>query len=370
MHSTPSNILIVEDHPGDAELLEIHLSSFVDGRAISTVQTLCDARDALAETPDAIVLLDLGLPDAQGLDGLNALLRHPNINAIIVLTGMSDHELAIEALRMGAQDYIHKNNFNRDDLRRAIQYAVARAEHARLERALKPTRDLATIGRLVSAYSHQIKNPLSFIHSSNGFIGTLVEPLRQACQDEESRAHLDDLSACAQDIQEGVGRIRTIADSISSYSKLPSAVDEDLTLSDVVSMALAMLPQVDAARVLVDVHENIPLPVAHDLLIFSLSALIENAARFAFEARDVIVVDAESANGVLSVRVRDHGPGFTPEAMKKGAQAFFTTEPHRSGLGLTLAREVALAYQGTLKIENHPEGGAAVTLELPLSAFS
>ena len=368
MQPTPSNILIVEDHPGDVELLSIHLSSFAETSTISTVQTLGEAREALADTPGAIVLLDLGLPDAQGLDGLTALLDHPNIDSIIVLTGRSDEALELEALRLGAQDYIQKNSVTRDDLRRAIRYASARSK--RLERALTSTRDLATIGRLVSAYSRQLEAPLSSVRASNEAVGALVEPLRQGCGGEGVQTHLDDLSARTRDIQRDLARACALVDTITSYSEGRGPLDRNLKLSNIVSMALATLPKAEVPRVVIGIEENVSLPVTHDLVIFAVSALIENAMVFAPDAFYLIFVDATCAGGRLQVRVRDHGPGFTPSVMREATHPFFTTTSNRSGLGLTLAREVARAYQGTLELENHPEGGAVVTLDLALSAFS
>jgi serine phosphatase RsbU (regulator of sigma subunit) len=153
--SLTHTILLVEDDEGDALLVREALERAAPDLRLERVGTLAGA---LEQLPDAIacVLLDLGLPDTTGLDGLRRLREHAPEAAVVVLTGQSDERLGIEALGAGAQDYLVKGQVEPPILARAISYAVERrraelseqellearlqaSENARLERGLLPT---------------------------------------------------------------------------------------------------------------------------------------------------------------------------------------------------------------------------------------
>lgn len=120
-------ILLVEDNLGDARLAEELLAAISDFEAhVTCVGRLADAEDALVQQPIDLVLLDLSLPDSQGLDGLRQLQSLAQHAPIIVLSGSSDKALALEALKHGAQDYLIKGTMNAEGLARVIQYSIER----------------------------------------------------------------------------------------------------------------------------------------------------------------------------------------------------------------------------------------------------
>ncbi len=121
------HVLVVEDNPADADLIRETLPetgplSF----SIESVPRLCDATARLNRNGLDLIIIDLGLPDSQGLDTFHKLRdAAPNI-ATIVLTGNDDLELAITAVREGAQDYLVKGQVGGGVLMRAARYAVER----------------------------------------------------------------------------------------------------------------------------------------------------------------------------------------------------------------------------------------------------
>jgi serine phosphatase RsbU (regulator of sigma subunit) len=153
--STEQPILVVEDDEGDAILVRACLEEAgVGAEAIVRTRTLAEATDALATKPSC-VLLDLSLPDADGLTALTTVVEASPDTAVIVLTGRHD-PVGLDALAGGAQDYLVKDDITADLLGRSIRYAVERkraqrtsqqlrearlssAEKARLERGLLPT---------------------------------------------------------------------------------------------------------------------------------------------------------------------------------------------------------------------------------------
>ena len=123
-------VLLVEDNPGDAALI----AEMVDGDEmrirISTVGTLRDGCKLLSTELFDAVLLDLRLPDGEGLDCVHSIREASAMPAILVLTGLESEALALECLSVGAQDYINKNEIRPYGLRRAIGYAITRVREA------------------------------------------------------------------------------------------------------------------------------------------------------------------------------------------------------------------------------------------------
>ena len=121
------DILLVEDNPGDARLIREYLSEVKTGSYhIQAAETLDGALSALSNRDFDVVLVDLALPDSQGLDTLDRVLAQAPGNPIIVLTGLDDEETALEAVRHGAADYLFKGRIDPGLLSRAIGYAIER----------------------------------------------------------------------------------------------------------------------------------------------------------------------------------------------------------------------------------------------------
>ena len=125
----PSVVLLVEDNPADAELLSVRLEGSA-GTPLRLVQvgSVAEARSALRHSIVDVVILDLSLPDAQGLVALYQILPAAPGVPVIVLTGSADQSLALEALRAGAQDYVVKPSPDGPTLRRILRYARERQQ--------------------------------------------------------------------------------------------------------------------------------------------------------------------------------------------------------------------------------------------------
>jgi serine phosphatase RsbU (regulator of sigma subunit) len=159
-------VLLVEDDDGDALLVEELLADVDAPVVVQRARSLGQAKTLVSGV--ACVLLDLGLPDSQGLQGLRQLLSIEPEAAIVVLTGDASEHLGEQAVRSGAQDYLVKGEVAGPMLHRVIRYAVERRrateaqrelriaqvlaqENARLERGLLPSPLLADPRLRVSA---------------------------------------------------------------------------------------------------------------------------------------------------------------------------------------------------------------------------
>ncbi|MFC2130373.1 PAS domain S-box protein [Bacteroidota bacterium] len=122
------NILLVEDNKGDAILIREYLAECIEetGCNLLHVSRLSEARDELKKKKYDIVLLDLGLPDSKGLETFKVLRKEIPSATIVILTGLDDENISLEAISSGAQDYLNKGNLNTYNLRKSIMYSIER----------------------------------------------------------------------------------------------------------------------------------------------------------------------------------------------------------------------------------------------------
>ena len=148
------HLLIVEDNPADADLLREALPETGPIRFLGEcAPRLSEALTRLAAGGIDFVVTDLGLPDSQGLATFRALHQAAPDLPIIVLTVGDDEEVAVAAVREGAQDFLVKGQINGNLLVRAVRYALERkraerkleAEHRRLQKAFEEIRTLRGI---------------------------------------------------------------------------------------------------------------------------------------------------------------------------------------------------------------------------------
>jgi putative two-component system response regulator len=144
MH-TPLKILVLEDNLDDVDLLCSTLAE--ESPSCFEVKHLARLREVKQCLGDGfaadVILLDLGLPDSRGLDTFLRLHRQVPQIPIVVLTGLDDKNLAIKAVRHGAQDYLVKDKMNVDSLVRAIRFSI---ERMKAEKALRRARDELEVG--------------------------------------------------------------------------------------------------------------------------------------------------------------------------------------------------------------------------------
>lgn len=106
------NILIVEDNPGDLELIKEHLNSAIFEGKLFNAEKLNNAIKIVNENLIDVVLLDLNLPDSNGFDTFLNFKNAIDEVAIILLTGLEDNEIGYKAVEEGAQDFIVKNKLS------------------------------------------------------------------------------------------------------------------------------------------------------------------------------------------------------------------------------------------------------------------
>ena len=127
-------VLIVEDDPSDAKLVRSTLSVSVQRYEAEVADCISTAIERLKASTFDVILLDMGLPDSQGIDTVSKVHNeYPDI-PIVVLTGLDDDETGIRAVQIGAQDYLVKGSVSSNLMTKTIRYAI---ERKRTEDALK-----------------------------------------------------------------------------------------------------------------------------------------------------------------------------------------------------------------------------------------
>jgi len=154
MSSPSPSVLLVEDNPGDAELVRERLEEGQSAGEVDCVTRLSDGLAHLGQKQPAVVLLDLNLPDSHGVETVRRVLETaPNV-PVVVLSGQNDEELAMQALNSGVQDYILKKDLTSQGLSRAMRFAIQRQtllrslDARRTEREQFKKRFLANLSQL------------------------------------------------------------------------------------------------------------------------------------------------------------------------------------------------------------------------------
>lgn len=333
----PLQVLLVEDNPGDATLIETHLDRVAGGDlgtdlSLTHVETLTATLDRLAAERFDVVLLDLGLPESTGIETAERVLEAFPSVPVVVLTGLQNREVAVEAIRAGAQDYLNKNeHIEGPMLARAIRYAVERkAREQQLELRTERLEEFASL------ISHELRNPLSI---ASGYARLARDG--QAAP-ETALAEIDD----------ALDRMGTLVDKLHRLTSLSTADGVDPV--DIGTAAEKSWNSVPASEATLEVADALPTVAANPDHIRSLfDQLFHNAVEHAGEAVDV-EVGALDDDGFY---IADDGPGIPPEEQGELFEHGSTggTDPR---LGLTIVRNVARDHGWEVHAAESDSGGA------------
>jgi DNA-binding NarL/FixJ family response regulator len=154
-----TNVLIVEDSPSDLDLILEAIGELdeVEILEVRTATSLGEAFRLLAESLADLILLDLGLPDSRGLDTLRRIHSRLSHVPIVVFTSLYNTEIGLEAVRIGAQDYLVKGETTGDALTHAIHCAVVRHQSQEHQARSSVDEELDALDRVREALSPQTK---------------------------------------------------------------------------------------------------------------------------------------------------------------------------------------------------------------------
>ena len=398
-------ILLVEDDPEDVELIEILLSEIRNW--VVTFKNASTLREAIAilqgkEEID-VILLDLSLPDEYGLETFHQLHSQFPLLPIVVLTGNSDDQMAMQSLEAGAQDYLIKGEFSGRLLIRSMQYAIERQRQRQRQQQqsqelsqaleqLKATQaqlveseKMAALGSLVAGVAHEINTPLSIGVTASS---TLVEKTQEFSQiyhngtmkrsqlikfletaEQSSSIILSNLNRAAELIQS----FKQVAVDQSSESRRPFKLKEYLQ-----ETLTALRPKFTGTKHTAEIRgkESLIIDSYPGALSQIITNLVINSLIHAYspEDRGFIVIDFQPAcafygkEAEVILSYTDDGRGIPPETKEKIFDPFFTTKRGQggSGLGLHLVYNlVSQKLQGTIACESQVGIGTRFTIKFP-----
>ncbi len=180
MNSILNKILLIEDNPGDARLVQVMLSEVDDPTFsfdIECAAKLSTGLEFLAKNKVNVILLDLSLPDSHGLDTFFKVYKQSPETPIVVLSGFKDETLSIEAVKNGAQDYLVKGHVDGHLLKRSIRYAIERQgiERELLESKQRYTRLVQMVPDVV--YTIDAEGVFTFVNDAIRNLGYEPEQL-------------------------------------------------------------------------------------------------------------------------------------------------------------------------------------------------
>jgi signal transduction histidine kinase len=228
-------------------------------------------------------------------------------------------------------------------------------EQIRLKEELSRAQRLSSLGEMVAGVSHEIRNPLGIIRSSAGLLKKKMDKL-------------DPSNTIPDIIVEEAERLNNIITDFLNYAgprepklamcKIEEVIDKNITY-------LAAQLAENGCKVDTQVGDNLPKIRADSEMLYQAFLNIFINAMQAMPDGGKISVNIFPLNGSVAVRIEDDGNGIETEIMEKIWDPFFTTKENGTGLGLGIVKNLIEAHGGSLNIENRPERGACVTIQLP-----
>src|SRR6267378_8590052 len=210
MDRPETHVLLIEDNPGDADLVRLRLVESQPQVRVDCVPRLSDALESLGKETPSLVLLDLNLPDSRGAETFRKIMeKAPNV-PVVILSGQDDEALALKAVHQGVQDYLVKGDITGRQLERALRYAV---ERQGLLRSLEITRQqqLEFKNQFLSHVSHELRTPLTCIHQ---YVTILLDGLAGAVKPD----HADHLKTILKSVNQLHAMIRDLLEATRADS--------------------------------------------------------------------------------------------------------------------------------------------------------
>ena len=424
----PIKVLLIEDNPGDARLIaEMLDGARAKGLAFELIwaEDLPSGVERLRTGGPDVVLLDLGLPGSSGLETLQLLFAHGRrVPTLVVLSGLTDEEIAVQALQSGAQDYLVKGQVDSATLIRAIRYAIGRNQaeealrlaHDQLEqRVVARTADLA---RAVDALRTEVaerKRVEETLRQHRDHLEELVKGRTAELVTAKERAEVAN-RAKSNFLANMSHDLRTPLNGILGFSQILE-LDESLTPRQIAGITtirqsgehlLTLINDIlDLAKIEAGKAELFPIDVglpaflqviadiirvkaeqkpeleficqfAADLPSFIqadgtrlrqvLLNLLDNAVKFT-DRGSVTLQVSFAPPARLRVDVRDTGVGMTPEQLRRLFNPFEQVGDTRrrsagTGLGLATSREFVRLMGSDIQVLSRSGEGSSFSFEL------
>lgn len=356
-------LLVVDDDPGIRMLCSKVLESF-------DVTQATDGLDALSQIKQGafdIILSDIMMPNLCGMELLQTVKKTNPEQMVILMTGYSEKDVILQALKAGADDFISKP-VNLLQLQTSIDKVVEKQTLRREISSLKHLDQLKS--EFLGLVSHKLKTPATAI-------SLFIQNIAADTTDLEEPAFRQMLKM----VQAETRHLEHLIQDLLYFSNVILHQDEiclePVDLAKTVRQVIEMLSSGAAKKrqqLSVDISAPFPphpLQLDRTRISFVLRALLDNAIKFT-PPEGSIQLQGQLENGSALLRVRDTGPGIPNDELEKVFSKFYQVDPSSSGqirgfgLGLFYARQFVRNMNGELTLESQPDFGTVATIELPL----
>jgi signal transduction histidine kinase len=354
-----------------------------------------------------------GLGGIELLRKINELYRD---TAVIMVSGIDRTQRVIDAIRMGAYDYLLKpcdldvlelcvarglerrtllRNARRykDDLEnRNTELARRKAELEHVQAQLVHSEKMASLGQLAAGIAHELNNPAGFIFSNMAVLPQYLarlermlstydkislldsdaERIRTAKSETDYDNILGDLTSIAADSYSGAERIRDVVQNLRLFSRLDEAEIKQVDLHEGIESTLRLLSKYYTSPFITLKRDygNLP-PVncyAGQLNQVWMNLLV-NAAQAIGDVRGEVLIKTRCEHQRVITSISDTGKGIPPEHLNKIFDPFFTTKPvgDGTGLGLSISHGIVARHRGALSVESVLGGGTTFTVSIPVT---
>lgn len=352
-------ILLIEDNPGDARLIQEYLSDLKDLKyTVNTAEKLKEGINILENEFIDVVLLDLNLPDSKGLTGVQQIFSvAPNI-PVIVLTGLNDETTAINAVKMGAQDYLVKDKVESELLIRSIRYSIERkrAEEDHQKLLEQRVRSLS----IIEAQENERRRISRELHDGLGQLLSAAK-LNFGMIDFVNNSNKEKTTDIVKQVDSIISKAIVEARRIA-HDLRPTTLD-DFGLIPALRILCQEFSKITGVKIKFQVSPSLErIDPKIEIAIYRIvQESFNNISKYA-EASEVHL-DLYRKDEQVFVRVKDNGKGFDADNIIK-------TKKAGGGFGLLNMKERAELIGGKVEILSTPGHGTELLLEINLNFFS
>ena len=361
------SILLVEDNAGDRRLISEMLAEASNVTFdVKYADRLQAAMEYLAQNRVEVILLDLGLPDSQGLETVRKTYAQVSETPIVVLTGLNDEMIGAQAVNEGAQDYLIKGQVDTHLLRRTIRYAIERKQaeerERRLQLQLNLSNRLASLGLMVEGIAHEINNPLT---SVIGFAQMLTfEDIPENTRED------------VKTIGDNAQRVADIMKNLLTFAKQQKLEQTYINVNDTIEATLKMRAYPLGDRnitVTTQLDPALPSTMADATLLqqafLNLVINAETAMKLA-HGKGSLLIKTALISDTIQISFTDDGPGIAEANLVHLFDPFFSTRGvgQGAGLGLSVCYGIITEHNGQIYAKSQFGKGSVFTVELPVVA--